>query len=169
MYTSFCWENLLFHVIMHQRCTFFGDSWENQPLHVIKHQKCTFWCVIRRPATTRYYASNIHVFAAPWEDLLFHAIIHQIYMYKGFFRHLMRKPTFLRNNASNLQAFWRVMRKLLFHAIKHQIWTFLTRHKKRWRSGAVVRASDFVPRGPCFEHRPVHISLWPWASNIYLA
>ena len=31
----------------------------------------------------------------------------------------------------------------------------------RWRSGAVVRGSDFVPRGPWFETRPVHISLWP--------
>ena len=31
----------------------------------------------------------------------------------------------------------------------------------RWRSGAVVRASDFGPRGPWFEPRPVHISLWP--------
>ena len=30
-----------------------------------------------------------------------------------------------------------------------------------WRSGAVVRASDFGPRGPWFEPRPVHISLWP--------
>ena len=30
-----------------------------------------------------------------------------------------------------------------------------------WRSGAVVRASDFGPRGPGFEPRPVHISLWP--------
>ena len=39
----------------------------------------------------------------------------------------------------------------------------------RWRSGAVVRASDFGPRGPWFEPRPVHISLWPWASHIYLA
>ena len=33
--------------------------------------------------------------------------------------------------------------------------------RKRWRSGAVVRASDFGPRGPWFESRPVHISLWP--------
>ena len=33
------------------------------------------------------------------------------------------------------------------------------------RSGAVVRASDFGPRGPWFESRPVHISLW--ASHIY--
>ena len=32
---------------------------------------------------------------------------------------------------------------------------------KGWRSGAVVRASDFGPRGPWFEPRPVHISLWP--------
>ena len=32
---------------------------------------------------------------------------------------------------------------------------------ERWRSGAVVRASDFGPRGPWFEPRPVHISLWP--------
>ena len=32
---------------------------------------------------------------------------------------------------------------------------------KWWRSGAVVRASDFGPRGPRFEPRPVHISLWP--------
>ena len=32
---------------------------------------------------------------------------------------------------------------------------------RRWRSGAVVRASDFGPRGPWFEPRPVHISLWP--------
>ena len=31
----------------------------------------------------------------------------------------------------------------------------------RWRSGAVVRASDFGPRGPWFEPQPVHISLWP--------
>ena len=31
----------------------------------------------------------------------------------------------------------------------------------RWRSGAIVRASDFGPRGPWFEPRPVHISLWP--------
>ena len=31
----------------------------------------------------------------------------------------------------------------------------------RWRSGAVVRALDFGPRGPWFEPRPVHISLWP--------
>ena len=30
-----------------------------------------------------------------------------------------------------------------------------------WRSGAVVRASDFGPRGPWFDSRPVHISLWP--------
>ena len=30
-----------------------------------------------------------------------------------------------------------------------------------WQSGAVVRASDFGPRGPWFEPRPVHISLWP--------
>ena len=29
------------------------------------------------------------------------------------------------------------------------------------RSGAVVRVSDFGPRGPWFEPRPVHISLWP--------
>ena len=33
--------------------------------------------------------------------------------------------------------------------------------KMRWRSGAVVRASDFGPRGPWFEPRPMHISLWP--------
>ena len=32
---------------------------------------------------------------------------------------------------------------------------------RRWRSGAVVRASDFGPRGPWFEPWPVHISLWP--------
>ena len=31
----------------------------------------------------------------------------------------------------------------------------------RWRSGAVVRASDFGPRGPWFEPGPVHISSWP--------
>ena len=31
----------------------------------------------------------------------------------------------------------------------------------RWRRGAVVRASDCGPRGPWFEPRPVHISLWP--------
>ena len=31
----------------------------------------------------------------------------------------------------------------------------------RWQSGAVVRASDFGPRGPWFEPRPVLISLWP--------
>ena len=31
----------------------------------------------------------------------------------------------------------------------------------RWWSGAVVRASDFGPRGPWFDSRPVHISLWP--------
>ena len=31
----------------------------------------------------------------------------------------------------------------------------------RWRSGALVRASDFGPRGPLFEPRPVHILLWP--------
>ena len=31
----------------------------------------------------------------------------------------------------------------------------------RWRSGAVVRASDFGPRGPWFEPGPVYISLWP--------
>ena len=31
--------------------------------------------------------------------------------------------------------------------------------KERWRSGAVVRASEFGPRGPWFEPRPVHISL----------
>ena len=31
----------------------------------------------------------------------------------------------------------------------------------RWRSGVVVRVSDFGPRGPWFEPRPVHISLWP--------
>ena len=31
----------------------------------------------------------------------------------------------------------------------------------RWRSGAVVRASDFGPRGPWFKPRLVHISLWP--------
>ena len=31
----------------------------------------------------------------------------------------------------------------------------------RWRSGAVVRASEFGPRGPRFEPRPVHISFWP--------
>ena len=31
----------------------------------------------------------------------------------------------------------------------------------RWRSGAVVRASDFGPRGPWFEPRPVQISFWP--------
>ena len=31
----------------------------------------------------------------------------------------------------------------------------------RWWSGAVVRASDFGPRGPWFEPRLVHISLWP--------
>ena len=30
-----------------------------------------------------------------------------------------------------------------------------------WRSGAVVRASDFGPRGPWFEPRPMHILLWP--------
>ena len=33
--------------------------------------------------------------------------------------------------------------------------------KDRLRSGAVVRASDFGPKGPWFEPRPVHISLWP--------
>ena len=31
----------------------------------------------------------------------------------------------------------------------------------RWRSGAVVRALDFGPRGPWFDPLPVHISLWP--------
>ena len=30
-----------------------------------------------------------------------------------------------------------------------------------WRSGAVIRASDFGSRGPWFEPRLVHISLWP--------
>ena len=34
-------------------------------------------------------------------------------------------------------------------------------HIARWRNGAVVRASDFGPRGPWFDPRPVHISLWP--------
>ena len=29
------------------------------------------------------------------------------------------------------------------------------------RSGAVVRASDFGPRGPWFDSQPVLISLWP--------
>ena len=33
--------------------------------------------------------------------------------------------------------------------------------RRGWRSGAVVRVSDFGPRGPWFEPRPVHISLWP--------
>ena len=32
--------------------------------------------------------------------------------------------------------------------------------KHMWLSGAVVRASDFEPRGPWFQPRPVHISLW---------
>ena len=32
---------------------------------------------------------------------------------------------------------------------------------QRWPDGAVVRASDFGSRGPCFEPWPVHISLWP--------
>ena len=31
----------------------------------------------------------------------------------------------------------------------------------RGRSGAVVRASNFGPRGPWFEPWPVCISLWP--------
>ena len=31
----------------------------------------------------------------------------------------------------------------------------------RWRSGAVVRASDFGPSGHWFKPQPVHISLWP--------
>ena len=39
--------------------------------------------------------------------------------------------------------------------------SFLVGKKEVWRSGAVVRASDFGPRGPWFENRPVHISLWP--------
>ena len=38
---------------------------------------------------------------------------------------------------------------------------FPTHNILRWRSGAVVRASDFGPKGPWFEPRPVHISLWP--------
>ena len=29
----------------------------------------------------------------------------------------------------------------------------------------MVRASDFGPRGPWFEPRPVHISLWPYAKS----
>ena len=33
--------------------------------------------------------------------------------------------------------------------------------RTRWRSGAVVRASDFGPRGTWFEPLPVHNSLWP--------
>ena len=31
----------------------------------------------------------------------------------------------------------------------------------------MVRASDFGPRGPWFESRPVCLSLWPSASHIY--
>ena len=31
----------------------------------------------------------------------------------------------------------------------------------RGRTGALVRASDFGPRGPWFEPRPVRRSLWP--------
>ena len=32
---------------------------------------------------------------------------------------------------------------------------------KKKVGGGVVRALDFGPRGPWFEPRPVHISLWP--------
>ena len=38
----------------------------------------------------------------------------------------------------------------------------------RWRSGAVVRASD-VDQGVPGSNPGLHISLWPLASHIYLA
>ena len=40
-------------------------------------------------------------------------------------------------------------------------WYFRLISVLRWRSGTVVRASAFGPRGPWFDSRPVHISLWP--------
>ena len=61
--------------------------------------------------------------------------------------------------------------KCVDHGIDSYFW-YIQRPEQdflRWRSGAVVRASDFGPRGPWLETRPVHISLWPWASQIYLA
>ena len=42
----------------------------------------------------------------------------------------------------------------------NSIWKSFLKYE-RWWTGAVVRASDFGPRGPWFKPRPVHISLWP--------
>ena len=39
--------------------------------------------------------------------------------------------------------------------------SFCSLNHNRWRSGAVIRASEFGPRGPWFEPLSVHISLWP--------
>ena len=41
------------------------------------------------------------------------------------------------------------------------IWESKRPEQNVYHGGAVVRASDFGPRGPWFEPRPVHISLWP--------
>ena len=49
----------------------------------------------------------------------------------------------------------------LIYALYNATVKFRTAFLYGLRGGAVVRASDFGPRGPWFEPRPVHISLWP--------
>ena len=47
-------------------------------------------------------------------------------------------------------------------------WAMISWPAGNWSNGifALVHKG---PRGPWFEPRPVHISLWHWASHIYLA
>ena len=44
--------------------------------------------------------------------------------------------------------------------LEKQVFKSVPRRLERGWSGAVVRASDFRPRGPWFEPRSVRISLW---------
>ena len=58
-----------------------------------------FWRVMRKPATKRNNASNVHI----------------------IFGRIMRKPAFPRINATNLHLFGASRENLLFHIIMCQI------------------------------------------------
>ena len=90
-------ENLLFHVIMQQICIFLARH--EKPAFPLKnatictflsrHEKtcfstnrcnkfAPFWRVTRKPATKRNNATNLHIFGASRENLLFHVTMQQI-------------------------------------------------------------------------------------------
>ena len=139
-------ENLLFHVIMQQICSFFGASRENLLFLVIMQQICTFLARHEKTCFPLKNATNLHLFGTSEENLLFHFKMQQIctflarhektcnsiYECNKFapFWRVTRKPAFPRNNATNLHVFGASQENLLFHLIMQQICTILARHEK---------------------------------------